>query len=106
MLLADRKQIHVRKCKHLGMSEYVFDYKNCYAVVALGITEKEDKKWATVYMIETEPAHRNEGQAQTLLATLKHDFEREGYEFGCTVALNDTMKHILQKLNITEYTEF
>ena len=50
-----------------------------------------------------EPNFRNQGRTQAVLSVLKRKYEAEQYEFGCTVALNPTMAHILEKLKIKEY---
>lgn len=61
----------------------------------------EGKNWATVYTIES--SNPNKGYCQQLLSSLKRIYK--DVDFGCTVALNPTMKHILQKLNIKEYDD-
>lgn len=73
-------------------------YKSCVANVAEGI-EEDGSKWATIYTVES--SEPNQGHCQTLLQWLQYRYK--DYDFGCTVALNDTMRHILQKLNIKEY---
>lgn len=49
------------------------------------------------------PNFRNQGRTQAVLSVLKRKYEADQYEFGCTVALNPTMAHILEKLKIKEY---
>ena len=73
----------------------------CVAEVHTGI--ENGKKWATVYQISTDPRYRNCGYCQTLLAKLKAEYEVRGFEFGLWCPMNDTIKHIINKLNIKAY---
>lgn len=59
----------------------------------------EGEGWATIYTVES--IFPNKGYCQSLLSKLKEVYK--DVEFGCTVALNDKMRHILTKLNIKEY---
>ena len=61
------------------------------------VAEGED--WATIYTVDS--SIPNKGYCQQLLLKLKDIYK--DVRFGCTVALNDKMRHILQKLEITEY---
>lgn len=75
-----------------------YRYKSCVAEVATGIKE-DGSQWATIYTVES--SEPNQGHCQTLLRWLQYRFR--DCDFGCTVALNDKMRHILHKLNIKEY---
>jgi len=81
----------------LGMEMDVWCHKSCRAEVGVG------DDWATIYSIGS--VHRNEGHAQELLEEARKHYEGESKKFGGTVALNSTMKHIYEKLNILEYAE-
>lgn len=81
-----------------GMVGIDYMYKSCIAEVATG-TKEDGTKWATIYTVKS--SEENQGHCQTLLGWLQYRYK--DYDFGCTVALNDTMRHILQKLNIKEY---
>lgn len=59
----------------------------------------EGDGWATIYVVYSES--RGKGYCQQLLTKLKDIYK--DVRFGCTVALNPTMRHILDKLNIEEY---
>lgn len=59
----------------------------------------EGDGWATIYTVES--ADQGKGYCQQLLLKLKDIYK--DVKFGCTVALNDKMRHILQKLEIHEY---
>lgn len=59
----------------------------------------EGKNWATIYTVFS--SNPNKGHCQELLKKLKDIYKNT--DFGCTVALNSTMKHILTKLNIKKY---
>lgn len=81
-----------------GLVGIDYKYKSCVAEVATG-TREDGSKWTTIYTVESlEP---NQGHCQTLLRWLQYKYK--DYDFGCTVALNDKMRHILGKLNIKEY---
>lgn len=65
------------------------------------VAKSETEKWATIYAIETKSDKRNQGYASQMLEYLKDKYK--DYNFGCTVALNNTMKHLLEKHQIKEY---
>lgn len=79
---------------------WVYKENGVTALVAEG--EDNGQKWATIYVVES--SDRNKGYCQQLLLKLKEIYK--DVKFGCTVALNPTMKHILQKLNIKEYDTY
>lgn len=72
---------------------YIYRENGVEALVA------EGEGWATIYTVES--SRPNKGYCQQLLLKLKEIYK--DVNFGCTVALNDKMKHILQKLEIKEY---
>lgn len=78
-----------------------FDVKlsdgHCYANCASG------KDWFTVYIIETDPEYRNRGECQKLLETLIEYTEFNGLKFGIYCPMNDTIRHIADKLKIEVY---
>lgn len=78
----------------------LFIYKNCRAEVGFG--EYRKTKWATVYWVETDEKHRDNGQASFLLANIKQAFENEGFDFGISFANNSIMAHIAWKLKLKE----
>lgn len=84
-----------------GMELFVYEADHVEVVIAEG--DENGRKWATIYQVECEPEFRNQGRTQAILSVLKRKYETHGYTFGCTVALNPTMKHILTKLKIKEY---
>lgn len=73
----------------------------CVAVVHTGVDK--GRKWATVYQVETDPRYRNNGYCQALLSKLKNVFEVRGYDFALWCPMNDTIKHIVEKLEIKVY---
>jgi hypothetical protein len=79
----------------LGMPLTKFEYKGVYG----HLSEGDD--WATIYNIQS--ANPGNGEAQEALMILKNLYSDK--RFGSTVALNPTMKHILEKLEITEYDD-
>ena len=72
---------------------YIYKENGVEALVA------EGEGWATIYTVES--TDRGKGYCQQLLCKLKEIYK--DVRFGCTVALNPTMKHILNKLQIIEY---
>lgn len=81
----------MKKIKHpFG---WIYEENGVSALVA------EGDGWATIYTVES--AIPNKGYCQQLLLKLKEIYK--DVDFGCTVALNAKMKHILEKLEIKEY---
>lgn len=74
-----------------------YKMNSCTATVVEG--ELNGKKWATIYNIQS--AEQGKGHATKLLSALKKHYK--GWDFGGTVALNGTMKHLYKKLDIKEY---
>ena len=65
--------------------------------------KKPKEKWATLYNIES--VEQGKGHARNLLIQAKKHFEKIGYDFGGTIALNDRMRNLYKSLGIKEYTE-
>lgn len=61
----------------------------------------EGDGWATIYTVKS--AIPNRGYCQQLLRKLKDIYK--DVDFGSTVALNEKMHYILQKLEIKEYAK-
>lgn len=95
------EDIERKKIVFAGMPLIQYTANHVRVIVAEGV--ENGRKWATIYEVVCEPIFRNQGRTQAILSVLKRKYEAEQYEFGCTVALNPTMKHILTKLNIKEY---
>lgn len=72
---------------------WIYEENGVSALVA------EADGWATIYTVES--TIQNKGYCQQLLLKLKEIYK--DVDFGCTVALNPKMKHILEKLEIKEY---
>lgn len=83
-----------RQVSVLGMELDEWEYKSCVAHFGVG----ED--WACLYDIESK--QMGCGHATTLLQYAKKYYEPIGKRVVGSVALNPTMKHIYEKLNITE----
>ena len=83
----------------LGMPLTLFAYKG----VTGTLTEVEEEGWATIYSVKSSTTGK--GQCQECLRLLKEHYEAKGLRFGCSVALNPAMRHILQKLGIHEYSD-
>lgn len=84
---------------HNGIEVEFWEHKSCTAQVGKSIKGK----WATVYYVESE--HPGNGHATELLAILKSHYEGQGLEFGSSIALNDRMRYLLEKLQIREYNQ-
>lgn len=61
----------------------------------------EDEKWATLYTIHSQ--FEGKLHATTLLFIAKTFYESGGFTFGGSIALNDRMRRIYQRLKIQEY---
>ena len=83
----------------LNDSIYLWYYMHCTAIFAIN----EKQKWMTLYYIETKERFRNRGFASYLLREAKLYAESRGFAFGSTIVLSAPMKHLLRKLQITEY---
>lgn len=79
----------------MGMPLTSFRYKGVTGTLA------EEDDWATIYSVES--SNQGKGECQECLKLLKEKFCNK--RFGCTVALNERMRHILQKLQIHEYDD-
>ena len=90
-----------KEIKSLGMPLVKYKANHVQVIIAEGV--ENGRKWATIYEAVCEPNFRNQGRTQAVLSVLKRKYEADQYEFGCTVALNPTMAHILEKLKIKEY---
>ena len=62
-----------------------------------------EKTWATLYDIYSK--NPGKGEATALLIETKKYYENQGKVFGGSIALNERMRKIYQRLGITEYTD-
>lgn len=81
------------------MEKVQYKHGHIYKENGVEVEVAEGKGWATIYTVESR--YPNQGHCQALLSKLKEIYK--DVEFGCTVALNDKMRHILNKLEIKEY---
>ena len=84
-----------KKVNVMGMDMEEWTHKSCVVEVA------EGDDWATIYGVISK--ERGKGHATELLTEMKKYYTSQGKRFGGTVALNKAMKHIYEKLGITEY---
>jgi len=89
--------LFLRPVTVLGMELIEFRYKGVEGHIGV-----EDDR-ATIYDVES--SNPGQGECQECLSLLKQHYEEEGKRFGCSVALNAAMRHILEKLGITEYSD-
>ncbi len=87
--------IQVKNVNLLGMCLVRWTYEGCEANFGIG------DDFATLYSIESKV--KGKGYATFVLSEAKKYYEDKGKSFGGTVALNDTMRHIYNKLEIKEY---
>jgi hypothetical protein len=83
----------------MGMELERWEHESCSA--EFGVGEDEEGKWATLYSISSK--EEGQGHATELLKAAKTTYESLGMRFGGSVALNDRMRSIYQRLGITEY---
>lgn len=81
------------------MEKIKLEFGYIYRENGVEVLVAEGDGWATIYTVDS--SIPNKGYCQQLLLQLKEIYK--DVRFGCTVALNDKMRHILQKLEITEY---
>lgn len=84
-----------RRVNVLGMELDEWRHKSCEAHIATG------KGWATIYDIESQ--QEGKGHATELLLIMKTYYEKQGLEFGGSVALNERMASLYKKCGIKEY---
>ena len=77
-----------------GSYDVKLDDGHCIANVGAG------KNWLTVYLIETEPKFRKQGEATRLLKALQDVCSRNDAVLRVWCPLNGTMGQICAKLNI------
>lgn len=70
-------------------------HESCVASIGIG------DNWATIYSIES--SEKGKGHATELLMEMQNYYKIQRKQFGSSVALSDTMSHLLKKLNIPEY---
>lgn len=70
-------------------------HKSCTAEFGVG------DDWATCYGIRSR--EKGKGHATELLTEAKKFYEGLGKKFGGTVALNEAMRRVYQKVGVTEY---
>ena len=75
---------------------YTFRLEDGHAIVNAGV----GADWLTIYLIETDPKHRNQGEATRLLEELKHMCEKTGRDMAMWCPMNPIAKHICEKLNL------
>jgi hypothetical protein len=85
----------IEEVKVMGMDLFKFTHKGVSGHLFV------NNKHATIYDVMSK--NRNKGECLETLGMLKEEYEANNKIFGGTVALNPTMKHIYQKLEIKEY---
>lgn len=81
----------------MGMELEEWTNNSCVAHFGIG------DDWATLYDIKSK--EQGKGHATELLIMAKKYYEKQGKKFGGSVALNDRMRKIYQKLKIEEYAK-
>ena len=87
----------IEKIEIMGLKLDKCFYKSAFAQVAVG------NNWATIYIAASE--EEGQGHMTELLRQAKKHYEGLGKTFYGSVALNNTMQHIYNKLGIKEYEE-
>lgn len=87
--------MEMKQINSMGMLLDEWKHKSCIAKIGTG----ED--WATIYSIDSD--EQGKGHGSELLIKMKRHYEEQGKEFGSSVALSGSMKHLLLKLKIKEY---
>ena len=97
MTPTDTNKGKVEKVNVLGMELEQWTYESCTATFAA----PEGEDFATLYDIQSKD--EGKGHATALLEAAKKHYEGLGKKFGGTIALNDRMRRIYQRLGIKEY---
>lgn len=92
------ESIKFRNVQSLGMILTQVTYKSCNATIATG-----EFVWATIYSIQS--SEEGKGHCQELCKQAKEFYSQHGKVFGSSIAIHPAMKHILEKLDITEYKD-
>lgn len=79
----------------LGMETDRWTHKSCIANVGTGDT------WATIFYIES--YEQRKGHATALINHMKDYYEKQNKVFGTSVAISNSMKHLVAKLKLKEY---
>jgi hypothetical protein len=87
--------MEIKKINSMGMILDEITHKSCVAQIGA----KED--FATIYSINS--SDPGKGHCTELLQQAKLHYESQGKVFGSSVALNERMRRILGKLDISEY---
>lgn len=87
--------MEISKANEMGMPLDKWEHESCTPLFGIGDT------WATLYSIGSD--EKKKGHATELLKEAKVHYEKLGLKFGGSVALNDGMRRIYKKLEITEY---
>lgn len=82
---------------HLGMELEIWRTAGGDCIAEFGTGEN----WATLYGIRS--GTQGKGQATAVLERAKQHYLSQNKRFGSSVALNERMRGILQRLGITEY---
>ena len=91
------KSLSIRPITILGMELIEWKVESCTAHFAVG------PDWATLYSIESEEPGK--GHATMLMIIAKKYYKKQGKEVGGTIALNEVISHLYEKLGYIEYKE-
>ena len=83
----------------MGLELERWKYKSCTA--DFGVSEEEN--WASLYFIESK--EKGKGHATALLHSVKHHYENEGKKVVGSIALNQTMRNLYNRIGIKELTK-
>lgn len=66
------------------------------ANIAIGETSS-GKKWLTIYLIETEPEYRRQGEATKLIRELRKLADKNKMEFAAWCPMNEAAENLFKK---------
>ena len=78
----------------MGTYDIMLDGGHCVANCGKG------KDWLTIYLVETDPQYRNQGEATRLLTRIKQVCESNNLELRLWCPMNKTIEHICEKIGI------
>lgn len=83
------------ECKSMGMVLDKWTHKSCTCMIGYGLD------WATIYSIES--TNKRKGHAEELILYAKNYYEQIGMTFATSIALSESMRCLVKKLNLLEY---
>ena len=88
-----------------SMIDHVFDVmlEGGHSCANVGCGIEKGKKWMTIYIIDTDPKHRRQGEATRLIDTLKAYCQKGDVELAAWCPMNDAAEKLFEKMKVKVY---